>query len=227
MIPFPETTLDAEHSLNPFEKSILLHLLAASKPKVILELGVYKGITTKLMCEWLRQFKIESTVVGFDLEEVLKELVSSDSEIAKLKEQGELKFMPGYLPGTLDDYLKKEGGIIDFVLIDAQHDYPSVYGELKRIWPYLSPNGFIVCHDYHKPRIQYAIERFSRETNAKYLPILANPQETIVYSSLVVLTKPKMEFKLMRWLVYHFQIKSWKGYYVLKKLFRKFFESID
>lgn len=227
MIPFPDTALDSEHSLNPFEKSILIHLLAASKPKIILELGVYKGITTKYMCSWLRQFKVNATIVGFDLEDVLRELKINDKEVSDLEASGQVKFMPGYLPGTLDKFLHEHKGTIDFALIDAQHDYPSVYGELSRIWPYLSPNGFIVCHDYHKPRIQYAIERFSRKTGAKFLPILANPQETVVYSSLVIITKPKMKFEQLRWLVYHFQIKKMKGYYILKKMFTKFFNSID
>lgn len=227
MIPFPDTSLDSEHSLNPFEKSMLIHFLGASKPKTILELGVYKGITTKYLCAWLRQFNIQATVVGFDLVDVLQELKNGDTEIRDLEKNGQVKFMPGYLPDTLDSFLEEHQGSVDFALIDAQHDYPSVHGELTRIWPRLSNNGFIICHDYHKPRIQYAIEKFSRQTGARYLPILANPQESVVYSSLVVLTKPKMEFKFTHWLVYHFQVKSWRGYYFLKKLFRRFFESID
>ena len=75
MISFPETTLDEGHSLNSFEKSILLHVLAISHPRIILELGVYKGMTTKFICDWLKQYKIEAQVVGFDLPEVINQLL--------------------------------------------------------------------------------------------------------------------------------------------------------
>jgi predicted O-methyltransferase YrrM len=226
-IPFPELTLDSSHSLNPFEKSVLVHLLAASRPQTILELGVYKGITSKFIHQWLTQFNIKATIVGFDLDEVFSELVKDDSEIAALVKEDKLKLIPGFLPDTLVKFLSDNRSKIDLILIDAKHDYPSVYGELSLIWPHLSDHGFIICHDYHKPRIQYAVEKFSRKTGAQYLPILANPEHTLVYSSLVILTKPKLKFSYKRWLIYHFQVKNWRGYYLLKKLFRKFFESID
>ncbi|WP_417237411.1 class I SAM-dependent methyltransferase [Bizionia paragorgiae] len=227
MILFPETSLDESHSLNSFEKSLLLHILATSQPRIILELGVYKGITTKFICEWLQQYKIEAKIVGFDLSEVLNQLVLQDREIADLEKSGRIKFEAGYLPGTLDNFLKNHNGMIDFVLIDAQHDYTSVFGELKRIWPYLSEGGYIICHDYHKPRIQYAIEKFSRISKAQYLPLLSNPSQSIVYSSLVILTKPKLKFNWFKWFVHHFRVKQMRGYYLLKKPFTKFFNSID
>jgi methyltransferase family protein len=226
MILFPDTTLDTGHSLNSFEKSVLLHILATSKPHLILELGVYKGATTKFICDWLQQYKIDAKVVGFDLPEVLNQLVLEDSKIATLEQSGRIKFEAGYLPETLDNFLKNHSGIIDFVLIDAQHDYTSVFGELKRIWPYLGENGYIICHDYHKPRIQYAIEKFSRISKAQYLPLLSTP-ESITYSSLVILTKPKLKFNWLIWLVHHFRVKKMKGYYLLKKPFSKFFNGID
>ncbi len=227
MISFPETTLDEGHSLNSFEKSVLLHILATTQPRIILELGVYKGKTTKLICEWLQQFKIEAQVIGFDLPEVISQLRNDDRAIEALEQSGKIKFQEGFLPGTLDNFLKNHKGTVDFVLIDAQHDYTSVYGELNRIWPYLSESGFIICHDYHKPRIQYAIENFARKSKAKYLPLLSDPNQSIVYSSLVLLTKPKLKFNWFVWLVHHFRIKQKRGYYLLKKPFAKFFNSID
>jgi len=227
MILFPETSLDTGHSLNSFEKSLLLHVLAASQPRIILELGVYKGMTTKFICDWLQQYKIEAKIVGFDLPEVLNQLELQDVEIATLVQSGRIRFEAGYLPGTLDDFLKNHNGMIDFVLIDAQHDYKSVLGELNKIWPYLSKGGYIICHDYHKPRIKYAIEKFARISKAKYLPLLSNSEESIVHSSLVILTKPKLKFNWFIWLVHHFRVKQMRGYYLLKKLFTKFFNSID
>lgn len=226
-IPFPELTIDESHSLNPYEKSVLLHLLASARPKVILELGVFKGVTTKFICQWLKQYKIEATIIGFDLEDVLMDLQKNDKEIVALQAEGSLKLVGGYLPGSLDIFLKNYDGKVDFALIDAQHDYPSVYGELSRIWPYLSDNGYIICHDYHKPRIQYAIENFSRKTGAQYIPILATPQTGPVYASLAIIKKPVIHFKRWHWFVYHFKIKNRKGYYWIKRIFPKYFKGID
>jgi len=227
MISFPETTLDEGHSLNSFEKSILLHVLATSQPRIILELGVYKGMTTKFICDWLKQYKIEAQVVGFDFPEVINQLLLQDQQIAALVQAGRIRFEAGYLPYSLDNFLKSHKGLIDFVLIDAQHDYTSVFGELNKIWSYLSDTGYILCHDYHKPRIQYAVEKFARITKAQYIPLLSNTNQSIVYSSLVILTKPKLKFNWIIWLIHHYRVKQMKGYYLLKKTYANFFNRID
>lgn len=226
-IPFPELTIDENHSLNPYEKSVLLHLLASVEPKVILELGVFKGITTKFIYQWLKQYKIEAKIIGFDLEDVLTDLLKNDREIARIQTEGSLKLVGGYLPESLDLFLKNYSGKVDFALIDAKHDYPSVYGELSRIWPYLSDKGCIICHDYHKPRIQYAIENFSRKRGAQYISVLATPQAGPVYSSLAIIKRPALNFNRWHWLIYHFEIKNWKGYYWFKRNFPKYFRGID
>ena len=42
-----------DQSLNSVEKSILTYFLGIANPKIIIELGVYKGSTTKIMSEFL------------------------------------------------------------------------------------------------------------------------------------------------------------------------------
>ena len=136
-----------DQSLNSVEKSILTYFLGIANPKIIIELGVYKGSTTKIMSEFLTINQIEFKIIGFDLENVTNGLVSNDEIIKQMVSEDKLELIGGLLPNTLKKYLKKTDKTIDFALIDAQHDYQSVLGELSDIWPYLSEGGFIICYD--------------------------------------------------------------------------------
>ena len=47
-----------DQSLNSQEKNLLTHFLGISNPKVIIELGVHKGSTTKHIIQFLEENKI-------------------------------------------------------------------------------------------------------------------------------------------------------------------------
>jgi hypothetical protein len=211
-----------DQSLNSLEKSLLTHFLGVANPKVIIELGVHKGSTTKHIIEFLEKNKINSKIYGFDLDEVLKELIRTDKIISTYIEKNILELYGGVLPESLNKFLSKNNPIVDFVLIDAKHQYKSVLGELELIWPYLSKNGFIICHDYHKVRLQYAIEHFVSKKSAKFIPILNTSSKSDFQSSLAVLTKPKLKFKLLHWLGLHYDLNKVRGYYFFKRIYKYF-----
>lgn len=214
------TTFD--QSLNSLEKSFLTYFLGVAKPKVIFELGIHKGSTTKHIIKFLEENHIKSKIYGFDLDKILNELIQKDAFISTYVDKNILKLVGGYLPKSLEYFLLQTNPKIDFVLIDANHSYKSVLGELELLWPYISKNGFILCHDYHKVRLQYAIEHFARKKSAKFIPILNTSSDSNFQSSIAVLTKPKLKFKLFTWLNLHFELDNVRGYYFFKRIYRYF-----
>ena len=214
--------LTFDQSLNSLEKSLLTHFLGVTNPKVIIELGVHKGSTTKHIIEFLEENNINSKIYGFDLDKVLKELISTDEFISSYVDSNVLELVGGYLPKSLNEFLSKSNPIVDFVLIDAKHQYKSVLGELELLWPYLSNDGFIICHDYHKVRLQYAIEYFAKKNRAKFLPILNTSPESNFQSTFAVLTKPKLQFKFFQWLGLHYDLNKVRGYYFFKRIYKYF-----
>ena len=118
------TTFD--QSLNSLEKSFFNLFLGVAKPKVIFELGIHKGSTTKHIIKFLEENHIKSKIYGFDLDKILNELIQKDAFISTYVDKNILKLVGGYLPKSLEYFLLQTNPKIDFVLIDANHKYKSV-----------------------------------------------------------------------------------------------------
>ena len=115
------------------------------------------------------------------------------------------------------DYLKTYDFKIDFVFIDATGDFKNVFGELSLLWPHLSQKGFIVCH-YHKERLHYAIEYFSKKNKVNFIPLNRKYSDSAITASIVVLSKPQFKYSLFKRLYYQYNLNEVKGYYFIKSL---------
>ena len=206
-----------KHSLNVYEKSLLSHFLILSKPKRILELGIDKGSTTKYIQKILSENRIDIKYYGFDYEHVIDDLINNDQTIKELVEKNKLQFIKGSLPSTLELFLDKHNEYFDFILIDATGDYQNVYGELSLLWPQLSDTGFIMCH-FHKERLQYAVNYFAKKNNANYISLYREYNDSKIYSTLAVLSKPAIKFNTFNWMKYHYNLNKFPGYYRIKKI---------
>ena len=51
-----------------------------------------------------------------------------------------------------------QDGSLDFVFIDAEHDYDSVSKDIRAWLPKLKPNGIISGHDIHHPPVRQAVD---------------------------------------------------------------------
>ena len=210
-----------KHSLNVYEKSLLSHFLILSKPKRILELGIDKGSTTKYIQKTLSENGIDIKYYGFDYEHVIDDLINNDQTIKELVEKNKLQFIKGSLPSTLELFLETDNEFFDFILIDATGDYQNVYGELSLLWPQLSDTGFIMCH-FHKERLQYAVNYFAKKNNANYISLFREYNDSKIYSTLAVLSKPTIKFKTLNWMKYHYNLNKIPGYYRIKKIIEYF-----
>jgi hypothetical protein len=159
-------------SLSALEKCQLGILISAIRPKVIVETGVWQGATTKFLSEFLDLNKIPGLVYGFDLPEIIDELIMNDPFFAAASN---VRFVKGTLPHSLSAWLTSEHPNVDLALIDANHSFYSVYSELSLIAPRLANDGYIFCHDYGKPgtafdRVMCAVNEFARLNGFSVLP---------------------------------------------------------
>ena len=62
-----------QYSINFFEKKVLSKFLTLSNPKVVLELGIDKGSTTKYILNHIKKNNLKAKLYGFDLGEKINE----------------------------------------------------------------------------------------------------------------------------------------------------------
>jgi len=209
LIKFPRL-VSVHGSLTAMEKILLGHFILLVRPRLTVELGVFKAITTQFMCDFLVKNGIDGVVVGFDLPEVIAEL--RDQETVKYLEQvSRLRLIPGRLPDSLANWLSSSDEQIDLALVDASHDYRSVIGELSLLWPRLSPEGYILCDDYCSKHdgVRYAVDHFAARQDAMALPLLSSQRvgRTEHTSELVAVCRRPYEFTLLRWM-HHLWLKA-------------------
>lgn len=230
----------ASASLRPMEKVLIGHLLMLVRPRIALELGVWQGKTTSFMIDFIHANDLPTQVVGFDMPHIVEELESSP-EIMEFQRNGSLRLVPGKLPDSLKVWLDTEKPKVDFVLIDARHDYPSVMSELRSIWQYLSPEGIVICHDYEPgPENQhegviYAVHRFAqRHSDAMLISLRSSKdadeflvdgdKELVYHSVLCMLRKKPYTLSLSNWITHWKTELDWlkpRIGYRLSKLFKR------
>ena len=223
LVKFPMLVGD-QGSLTPTEKSLLGHFILLARPRLIIELGVFRGVTTQFICEFLHENEIDAKVLGFDLPDVVAELRKTNTPIRNWEETSRLQLIPGQLPTILENWLCISNEPVDFALVDANHSYGSVIGELRLLWPRLSENGYIFCHDYSSKHegVQYAVDRFAAKQRAMVLSLNSSSRARDAghTSVLVALCHHPYKVRLSR-LWHHFSLKAKSDllkYSILRKM---------
>ena len=205
-IKFPEIPVSAS-SLSVIEKSLLGHFLLLNQPRTVVELGVYHAETTLFMCEFLEMNSIDATLYGFDIPDVIAEC-REQAQVQAYEASGKLELIGGWLPQSLEDWLQTAPQI-DVILIDAEHTYGAVLGELERVWGYVREGGFVLCHDYtpYFPGVQTAVDHFVRKAGANMLPLHSTTaaMEKGHKSGLVALAKPVVRYSKLKQLNLHWR----------------------
>jgi len=173
-----------------------LNEILVSRPKFLLEVGVFHGVTARNICELL--YKIHGNsfqYIGIDLFEVNKENTSEiipNTEFSNPLKKIYFKYIKKQNPYSISavhDLLKKfkdnvnliKGNSniilkkinmskIDFVFLDGGHDYKTVLNDLNCCKEVLENNGIILCDDYDltfAPGVKKAIDKFVEENSFK------------------------------------------------------------
>jgi len=200
--------VQASASLSPIEKSLLGHFLLLTQPRIVVEVGVYRAVTTRFLIDTLSLNSISARVVGFDLPEVVAQLRDEHPDVARWEQEGRLELVAGELPESLRDWVNRAQPCVDLALVDARHDFPSVIWELRLLWRCLAPHGVILGHDYAPEfdGVRYAFDYFARKNGAMILPLVGQ-SEAIETRSTLIAMRPSIYEKTFRGWLHH----RWQG----------------
>ncbi len=131
----------------------LLKIFKQQDPKIILEIGSYKGGT--LFC-FTRLASYNSTIISIDLpfwgnkkyykyDYLIIQLFNSfkrdDQQLYLIRSKSQDKYTVSYLEKILN------GGKIDFIFIDGDHSYEAVKKDFEIYSKFINKNGIIAFHD--------------------------------------------------------------------------------
>ena len=179
LIKYPEV-VESAASLRPLEKIFVANFIMLIRPKVIFELGVYKGVTTEFIYDFLQANGFtETRIIGFDLPEMIDGIRENNPKLRQLEEEGRIEFVPGSMPESLSNWLDAHPNMqCELALVDAMHSFENVTSELSLLWPRLSQQGIILCHDYapvgEHEGLCYAIDYFAMRTRGTHVMTLGS-----------------------------------------------------
>lgn len=160
-----------------FTKILTRDFLTNFKRPSVLEIGLDDGQTTLPLIHNMSVMFDEFDYTGIDVKFKMKlfEQLSQFSKINLInaRDEKQKNSVTIYETNSLDWlYLNKESkNKYDLVLIDGDHNYYTVYNELKMLEPLVHNNTLIVCDDYngrYSNKDLFYIERNTHKDN-KYL----------------------------------------------------------
>ena len=170
------------------------------KPSLILELGVWKGMSSIHMADRMAHHGIEGQILAIDT------WLGSSNHLAVQGRRDELKPVDGYpsvyrtflanvfeaghqdriVPLPMDgasagyalNRLKVKAGIIH---IDASHEYEACLADFRTYWPLLDDTGILIVDDYgHWPGVTRAACEFAAEVDR---PIFGSMAKALIPKS--------------------------------------------
>ncbi|MDO9399733.1 MAG: class I SAM-dependent methyltransferase [bacterium] len=143
-----------------WHENFIIHLASLLRPKIYLELGLYK-------CELFnKMIPFAEKLIGVDIS------LESEKYIKKLSKT---EFICSDA-NTYAQYLKKNPIKVDLLFIDANHSKESVLNDFQNYFPFISNQGIILFHDTYPKNKFYtqkgycgdcykAIEKLSKYTD--------------------------------------------------------------
>ncbi len=179
--PRPPSSIDLQgwNSKHRF----LTDLIAADRPKIIIEVGVWKGGSVVTMAKELQSLGLDSAVIAVDtwrgswehwLNPKYFPLLAIKDGVPSIGQQ----FYDNVVASGLREYvvplpldsanativLQRMNIVPDMIHLDAGHDYQAVLNDLRNWWPLLAPGGLFVGDDYYIdggwPGVRQAFDEF-------------------------------------------------------------------
>ena len=176
------------------EHPCMADAIVQSRPRIIVEIGVWKGASALHMAEKLRELQWDAAVIAVDT------WLGNWVHWAAPKWFGELELKSGYpslyhkfagnvVACGLEDYIvplpldstnaselvRQRDIAIDMLHLDAGHTYEAVTTDLVRWWPSLRRGGLFIGDDYQDwPDTRRAIDDFLARTPHSHFQVVTN-----------------------------------------------------
>jgi len=140
----------------------LLLIVFFTKPKSIVEIGVYKGKRSKELIEVARIFNDKINYYGFDLFDILNEKILR-KESSKFPDQenviknkisriAKVKLFKGFTNKTLPFFKKK----VDLVFIDGGHSIKTISNDWYYVKRMMRKKTYVIFDDYYSNSKNYS-----------------------------------------------------------------------
>lgn len=141
-------------SMTITEISSLCHLIAARRPRKVLEIGTFRGLTTLNMALNAPDAEIHSVDLPQDIDPASTQFDTNDTAIIARRghyyyasRQEASRIHQHYGDTAVFDFAEVGKGV-DFCLIDAAHSYEYVRNDTARTLPLMAENSLMLWHDY-------------------------------------------------------------------------------
>ena len=163
------------------------------KPRLIVEVGVWKGASVITMANYLSEQSMDCAILAVDTwlgssEHWLKPSLFTELGVVHGYPKLYYKFMSNMVAAYVSDYVvplpldSMNARVLcanaklqaDIVHIDAGHDYDSVRNDLEGWWERLGPGGALIADDYYPgeswPGVERAVDEFAlKHTESEFL----------------------------------------------------------
>lgn len=137
------------------DRIMLYALVRGLRPERVLEIGVRWGSGARIISAALQDAG-SGRAIGID-----PDTSNFRPEPAELFNRYAL--LEGYSPQAIPDAVKRLGGKIDFVMIDAMHTHDHVLADFSGVIPFLAPGAHVLLHDAFHTGIDAAIREVLEE----------------------------------------------------------------
>ncbi len=115
----------------------LMKIALCMKPRRVLEIGRYRGYTTRLLAE---HTPADTKIVAFDRESRHGEAYRDTPAAAKIERRVGVVSPEAFASEPRESF--------DLIFLDADHSYEAVKHDTEVLLPLLAPTGMCVWHDY-------------------------------------------------------------------------------
>ena len=160
-------------------------LLAEKRPRLIIEVGTWKGASALTMASVLDELGLDTKIVCID---TWLGALEFWTDLDDPERHGSLRLRHGYptvyyqflanvchrghqgrivpfpqtsLTGAL--WFRRSGITADMIYVDASHEEEDVHQDLCAFWEVLAPGGILFGDDYSWDGVRLAVERFAAE----------------------------------------------------------------
>ena len=145
----------APADMEQVDRILLYALVRSLRPDRVLEIGIRYGGGARIIASALADNE-QGCAVGIDP-------LPQGFSVPMKHLHGRYQRIEGYSPEVTPEAVRKLGGSLDLVLIDALHTGDAVYADFMGVLPHLADGAHVLFHDAYHQGIASAIDQIVEE----------------------------------------------------------------